>query len=81
MSVVISAKYKDGIAIIADKQVTCGTTKSNNGNKLQYFKYSNSAIGVVGSSCTKTFKPFASVKRLKFTICDKDRLIALLLNC
>ena len=48
MSVVISAKYKDGIAIIADKQVTCGTTKSNNGNKLQYFKYSNSAIGVVG---------------------------------
>ena len=47
MSVVISAKYKDGIAIIADKQVTCGTTKSNNGNKLQYFKYSNSAIGVV----------------------------------
>lgn len=48
MSVVIGAKYKDGIAMIADKQITSGTTKSNNGNKMQYFKYSNSAIGIVG---------------------------------
>lgn len=48
MSVVIGAKYKDGIALIADKQVTFGSNKANNVNKLQKFKYSNSAMGVVG---------------------------------
>lgn len=48
MSVVIAAKYKDGVAIASDKQATGTTTKSDNAIKMQYFKYSNSAMGVVG---------------------------------
>lgn len=48
MSVVIGAKYKDGIIIAADKQATMGNTKTDDATKLQAFKYSNSAIGVVG---------------------------------
>lgn len=48
MSVVIGLKYKEGIAIAADKQVSYGNTKSDNATKLQYFKYSNSVLGVVG---------------------------------
>lgn len=48
MSVVIGAKYKDGVIIAADKQATMGNTKTDDATKLQAFKYSNSAIGVVG---------------------------------
>ena len=35
MSVVIGAKYKDGVIIAADKQATMGNTKTTTG-KLQY---------------------------------------------
>lgn len=48
MSVVIGLKYRDGIAIAADKQVSYGSTKADNATKVQYFKYSNSALGIVG---------------------------------
>lgn len=48
MSVVVAIKYKDGVAIAADKQVTSGTNKNDNAMKLHSFKYSNSAIGTVG---------------------------------
>lgn len=48
MSVVIAARYKNGIAMIADRQATSGTTKTDNVNKIAYYKYSDSAIGVVG---------------------------------
>lgn len=48
MSVVVAAKYKEGVAIIADKQTSAGNTKKDNATKLAYYKYSNTAIGVVG---------------------------------
>lgn len=48
MSVVIAAKYKNGIAMVADKQATYYNTKFDNVTKVQPFKYSNSGIGVVG---------------------------------
>ena len=48
MSVVIAAKYRDGVVIASDRQVTSGTLKHNNATKIHKFKYSNSAIGVVG---------------------------------
>lgn len=48
MSVVIAAKYRNGIAMIADKQATQYNTKIDNATKVQPFKYSNSGIGVVG---------------------------------
>ncbi len=48
MSVVIGLKYRDGITIAADKQVSYGSTKADNATKVQYFKYSNSALGIVG---------------------------------
>lgn len=48
MSVVIAAKYNNGIALAADKQATAGTTKHDSVNKLQSFKYSNTGLGCVG---------------------------------
>ncbi len=48
MSVVVAVKYKDGVAIAADKQATRYNTNFNNVCKLHNFKYSNSAIGTVG---------------------------------
>lgn len=48
MSVVIAAKYKNGVAMIADKQVSRGTTRKDGATKIHSFKYSNSGIGVVG---------------------------------
>lgn len=48
MSVVIAARYKDGIAIAGDKQATIGNTKSDNATKLKFFNDSRSCIGVVG---------------------------------
>ena len=48
MSVVIAAKYKNGVAMIADKQVSRGSTKKDGATKIHSFKYSNSGIGVVG---------------------------------
>lgn len=49
MSVVIAAKYKDGVAIAADTQVTIYKQNANmSGSKLHSFKYSKSVIGVVG---------------------------------
>lgn len=49
MSIVIGVKYRDGVALASDKQVSGGGNKANNATKLQRFKYSNSAMGVVGS--------------------------------
>lgn len=48
MSVVVAAKYKDGIAVAADKQATKYNTCFDNACKLHNFKYSNSVIGTVG---------------------------------
>lgn len=48
MSVVIAAKYRDGVALIADKQATTANNKVNNVKKLQRFILSNTGIGTVG---------------------------------
>lgn len=48
MSVVIAAKYKDGVALASDKQCTEGNIKNNNVTKIHKFKYSNTGIGTVG---------------------------------
>lgn len=48
MSVVVAIKYRDGVAIAADKQATGYHTKDNNVNKIAHYKQSNTAIGVVG---------------------------------
>lgn len=49
MSVVVAVKYKDGIALAADKQVTWGNLKKDTATKITRTKYSNLGIGVVGS--------------------------------
>ena len=48
MSVVIAARYNKGIAIIADKQATLGTTKTDGVTKVKHFEKSQSCIGTVG---------------------------------
>lgn len=48
MSVVIAAKYKNGIALISDKQSTSGSNRQNNIKKIHRFELSNTGIGTVG---------------------------------
>ena len=49
MSVVVAIKYKNGMAIAADKQSTCGNRKFMT-NKVFRAKFSNTAYGGVGQS-------------------------------
>lgn len=48
MSVVIAARYRDGIALVADTQGTSMNNKQNNIKKIKQFELSNTGIGVVG---------------------------------
>ena len=48
MSVVVAIKYRDGVAMAADKQATGGHIKCNNVKKLAYYEKSNTGVGVVG---------------------------------
>ena len=49
MSVVIAVRYKDGVIMAADKQITWGNLKTSNATKLIQTKWSNIGIGGVGS--------------------------------
>lgn len=48
MSVVIAARYRDGIVLVADTQGTSMNNKQNNIKKIKQFELSNTGIGVVG---------------------------------
>lgn len=48
MSVVIAARYRDGITLVADTQGTSMNNKQNNIKKIKQFELSNTGIGVVG---------------------------------
>lgn len=49
MSVVVALRYKNGIALAADKQVTWGNMKQSTATKIVKTKYSNLGMGAVGS--------------------------------
>ena len=49
MSVVVAVKYKNGVALAADKQTTWGNIKKGTATKITRTKYSNLGIGSVGS--------------------------------
>lgn len=49
MSVVVAIRYKDGVALAADKQVTWGNLKKSTATKIMKTKYSGMGIGSVGS--------------------------------
>lgn len=49
MSVVIAVRYKDGVALGADRQVTWGNLKKDTANKITQTRWSNIGLGGVGS--------------------------------
>lgn len=49
MSVVVAIKYKDGVAMAADRQLTWGNLKVESATKIAQMNYSGIGLGVVGS--------------------------------
>lgn len=52
MSVLIALKFKDGVILASDKQVTYGNIKNDNATKIFKSKYSKTAMGIAG--CCRT---------------------------
>lgn len=53
MSIVVAIKYEGGVVIGCDKQTTTGNIKWDDSTKIMKSRYSNTALGVVGTAVNR----------------------------